>query len=159
MPETFSSFSSLLSKKKRYTFSSFSSHFFNGFFKKKIKFFWYPILPAFPASLATLSYHYSIITIHVSCFNSPWATFERWSSFKGLLFQKNVVYIYIYIYTYIYIYIHIYTHIYIYIYTDWTIRANFVEQLQFHRLFSVIFHFGYSLRQSPRLFSIKIFSR
>ena len=98
----FQLFQPSLKKKKRYTFSSFSSHFFNDFFKKKIKFFWYPILPAFPASLATLlSYHYSIITIHVSCFNSPWATFERWSSFKGLLFQKNVVYIYIYIYTYI----------------------------------------------------------
>ena len=45
--------------------------------------------------------------------------------------------------------------------TDWAIiwprvqlrlRANFVQLLQFHRLFSVTFHFGYCLRQSPRLF-------
>ena len=66
------------------------------------------------------------------------------------------------------------TIIYIYIYieptttefrsdapTDWAIRswvqlalrANFVQLLQFHPLFSVIFHFGYCLRQSPRFFS------
>ena len=45
--------------------------------------------------------------------------------------------------------------------TDWavkpwvqpTLRANFVQLLQFHRLFSVTFHFGYCFRQSPRLFS------
>ena len=44
--------------------------------------------------------------------------------------------------------------------TDWVIRpwvqlalrANFVQLLQFHRLFSVTFHFGYCFRQSPRLF-------
>ena len=44
--------------------------------------------------------------------------------------------------------------------TDWAIRpwaqlalrANFVQLLQFHLLFSVKFHFGYCLRQSPRLF-------
>ena len=44
--------------------------------------------------------------------------------------------------------------------TDWairpwvqfTLRANFVQLLQFHRLFSVQFHFGYCLRQSPGLF-------
>ena len=43
--------------------------------------------------------------------------------------------------------------------TDWsikpwvqlTLRTNFVQQLQFHLLFSVRFHFGYCLRQSPRL--------
>ena len=47
--------------------------------------------------------------------------------------------------------------------TDWAIRpwvqlalrANFVQLLQFHRLFSVTFHFGYCVRQSPRLFSSK----
>ena len=46
--------------------------------------------------------------------------------------------------------------------TDWPIRswvqlalrANFVQLLQFHCLFSVMFHFGYCLRQSPRLFSL-----
>ena len=32
------------------------------------------------------------------------------------------------------------------------LRANFVQLLQFHHLFSVQFHFGYCLRQSPRLF-------
>ena len=45
--------------------------------------------------------------------------------------------------------------------TDWVIRpwvklalrANFVQLLQFHRLFSVTFQFGYCLRQSPRFFS------
>ena len=45
--------------------------------------------------------------------------------------------------------------------TDWAIklwvelafRANFVQLVQFHRLFSVTFHFSYCLRQSPRLFS------
>ena len=31
------------------------------------------------------------------------------------------------------------------------LRANFVQLLQFHRLFSVRFHFGHCLRQSPRL--------
>ena len=44
--------------------------------------------------------------------------------------------------------------------TDWAIRpsvklglrANFVQLPQFHRLFSVTFHFGYCLRQSPHLF-------
>ena len=44
--------------------------------------------------------------------------------------------------------------------TDWAIRpwvqlalrANFVQLLQFHRLFSVTFHFGYCLCQSPRFF-------
>ena len=44
--------------------------------------------------------------------------------------------------------------------TDWAIRprvqlalkANFVQLLQFRHLLSVTFHFGYSLRQSPRLF-------
>ena len=44
--------------------------------------------------------------------------------------------------------------------TDWAIspwvqlalRANFVQLLHFHRLFSIRFHFGYWLRQSPRLF-------
>ena len=30
------------------------------------------------------------------------------------------------------------------------LRVNFVQALQFHRLFSVKFHFGYCLRQSPR---------
>ena len=47
--------------------------------------------------------------------------------------------------------------------TDWAfrswvqlaIRANFVQLLQFHRLFSVGFHFGYCLRESSRLFSSK----
>ena len=45
--------------------------------------------------------------------------------------------------------------------TNWAIRpwvqlalrANFVQLLQFHRLFSVPFHFGYCLHQSPRSFS------
>ena len=45
--------------------------------------------------------------------------------------------------------------------TDWTIkpwvqlalRANSVQLLQFRRLFSVTFHFGYCLRQSPRCFN------
>ena len=44
--------------------------------------------------------------------------------------------------------------------TDWairpwvqlTLRANFVQLLQFHCLFSVTFHFGYCIGQSPRLF-------
>ena len=34
-----------------------------------------------------------------------------------------------------------------------TLRANFVQPLQFHGLFSVTFHFGYCLHQLPRLFS------
>ena len=34
-------------------------------------------------------------------------------------------------------------------------RANFVQLLQFHRLFSFKFHFGYCLCQSPRLFWLK----
>ena len=46
--------------------------------------------------------------------------------------------------------------------TDWAIRpwvqlaprANFLQLLRFHRLFSVKFHFSYYLRQSPRLFSL-----
>ena len=45
--------------------------------------------------------------------------------------------------------------------TNWAIRpwfqlalrANFVQLLRFHRLFSVTFHFGYCLHQSPRSFS------
>ena len=37
------------------------------------------------------------------------------------------------------------------------LRANFVELLEFHRLFSVTFHFSYCLRQSPRLFESKFF--
>ena len=45
--------------------------------------------------------------------------------------------------------------------TDWDIRpwvqlalrANFVQLLPFHRFFSVTFHFGYCLRQSPCSFS------
>ena len=44
--------------------------------------------------------------------------------------------------------------------TEWAIRlwvqialrANLVQLLQFHRLLSVTFHFGYCLRQSPRFF-------
>ena len=44
--------------------------------------------------------------------------------------------------------------------TDWVIRpwvqlalrANFVQLLQFHGLFTVTFHFGCCHRQSPRLF-------
>ena len=32
------------------------------------------------------------------------------------------------------------------------LRANILQRLQFHRLFSVTFHFGYWLRQLPRLF-------
>ena len=48
--------------------------------------------------------------------------------------------------------------------TEWAIRpwvqlalrANFVQLLQFHRLFSVTFHFGYCLRQWPRLFELKV---
>ena len=46
--------------------------------------------------------------------------------------------------------------------TDWAItpwvqlalRTNFVQLLQFHRLFTVRIHFGYCLRQSPRFFMI-----
>ena len=48
--------------------------------------------------------------------------------------------------------------------TDWAIRpwiqfvlrASFVELLQFHRSFSVTFHFDYFLRQSPPLFEWKV---
>ena len=49
--------------------------------------------------------------------------------------------------------------------TDWAIirpwvrlalRANFVQLLQFHRLFSVAFNFDYRLCQSPRLFELKV---
>ena len=36
------------------------------------------------------------------------------------------------------------------------LKANFVQLLQFRRLFSVYFHFGYCLRQSPRLFELKV---
>ena len=36
------------------------------------------------------------------------------------------------------------------------LRANFVQLLQFHRLFSVIFHFGDCLCQSPHFFSSKL---
>ena len=51
--------------------------------------------------------------------------------------------------------------------TDWAIipwlqlalRANFVQLLQFYRLFNVRFHFGYCPRQSPRFILIKIFLR
>ena len=47
--------------------------------------------------------------------------------------------------------------------TDWAIRlwvqlalrASFVQPLQFHCLFSVKFHFGHRLRQSPRLLWLK----
>ena len=47
--------------------------------------------------------------------------------------------------------------------TDWAIRpwvhlairSNFVQLLQFHRLFSVRSHFGYCLRQLPGLFESK----
>ena len=48
--------------------------------------------------------------------------------------------------------------------TDWGIRpwvqlalwSNFVQLLQFYCFFSVKFHFGYCLRQSPCLFWLKI---
>ena len=33
------------------------------------------------------------------------------------------------------------------------LRANFAQLLQFHRMFSVRFYFGYCLRQSSRLFN------
>ena len=36
-----------------------------------------------------------------------------------------------------------------------TLRANFVQLLQLHRLLSVQFHFGYCLHQLPRLFLLK----
>ena len=36
------------------------------------------------------------------------------------------------------------------------LRATFVQLLQFHRLFSGTFYFGYCLRQSPRLFELKV---
>ena len=47
--------------------------------------------------------------------------------------------------------------------TDWAIRPwiqfalrlDFVQSLQFHRLFSVRFHFGYCLRQFPHLFLLR----
>ena len=35
------------------------------------------------------------------------------------------------------------------------LRTNFVQLLQLHRLLIVIFHFGYCLRQSSRLFQLK----
>ena len=46
---------------------------------------------------------------------------------------------------------------------DWAIRPwiqfalrfDFVQSLQFHRLFSVRFHFGYCLRQFPHLFLLR----
>ena len=49
--------------------------------------------------------------------------------------------------------------------TDWAIRswvklslrANFVQPLQFHHLFSVRFHFGYGLRQSQLLLWLKFY--
>ena len=91
-----------------------------------------------------------------------------------------ILYIYIYIHTYIYIYgIHhqkilwssyrklawvgfepTTTEFRSDALIDWAItpwvqlalRPNFVQQLQFHRLFSVTFHFGCCLRQWPRLF-------
>ena len=89
------------------------------------------------------------------------------------------MYIYIYIYMYVYVYaIHhwssfrklsfglsgIWTHNHFefrsYALTDWAIRpwvqlalrANFVQLLQFHRLFSVTVHFGHCLCHSPSLF-------
>ena len=48
--------------------------------------------------------------------------------------------------------------------TDWAIRqqvqfalrASFVQLIQFHRLFSVTFHFVHCLHQSPRLFKLKV---
>ena len=96
----------------------------------------------------------------------------------------NIQYICIYMYIYGHIWSYIY-HIYdLYescsegfettttefcsdVLTNWAIRpwlqlalrtnfANFVQLLQFHFLFSVIFHFGYCLRQLPRLFSRSI---
>ena len=39
-----------------------------------------------------------------------------------------------------------------------TLRANFVQPLQFHHLLSVTFHFGYCLRQS-KLPSANVFVR
>ena len=50
--------------------------------------------------------------------------------------------------------------------TDWairpyvqlTLRANFVQLLHFHHLFSLRFHFGCCVRQSPGLFQWKFFS-
>ena len=36
---------------------------------------------------------------------------------------------------------------------QFALRANFEQPLQFHCLFSVTFHFGYCLRQSPHFFS------
>ena len=59
---------------------------------------------------------------------------------------------YISIYIYIYVYISIYLYIYIYILA---LRANFVQLLQFHGLFSIKLHFGYCLHQSPCLFYLK----
>ena len=43
--------------------------------------------------------------------------------------------------------------------TPWvqlTLKANFVQPLQFHCLFSVTFHFSYCLCQSPHLFELKV---
>ena len=63
---------------------------------------------------------------------------------------------YIYIYYIYYIYTHTHTHRRfckdIKIFVGIALRANFVQLLQFHCLFSVRFHFGYCLRQSPHLF-------
>ena len=50
-----------------------------------------------------------------------------------------------------------------YVLTDWpfkpwveaTLTVSFLPLLQFHYLFSVKFHFGYFLHQSPRLFQFK----
>ena len=86
----------------------------------------------------------------------------------------NIWYVYMYIYVcmglcmYLYMYVYVYIYIYIYtttefrsgVLTDWAImpwvqlalRANFLQPLQFHHLFSVAFYFGYCLHQSPRLF-------
>ena len=84
--------------------------------------------------------------------------------------DKGVVYIYIYIYIYLYmVFFEVAiesrpesttTELYSDALTDWAIRpwvqlafrANFVQLLPFHRLLSVTFHFGYCLRQPPRLF-------
>ena len=58
----------------------------------------------------------------------------------------------------------VYIHIYIYSYRklarvgfQFALGANFVQLLQFHCLFSVIFHFCYCLHQLPRSFSSNFF--
>ena len=71
---------------------------------------------------------------------------------------------YIYMYIYIYICMYVFTtegffEVAIESWPEWDLNPrplnSFVQLLQFNRLFSVTFHFGYRLCQSPRLFELK----